>query len=154
MHRFYIVCKIAREQRLFFPVHKPENLSNRVKLQKLQFSSPFLLSGLQIFLNYFKELSFKAPPSQLQLECIRELKFGCFLSCFFVSGFWVVLKYCVCFWLCFLCLVPVYSTGFLLFWLINISHFLSSSKCAVTVTCMWSGGISGRNRVRPAGKWA
>src|SRR5690554_2109906 len=29
-----------------------------------------------------------------------------------------------------------------------------SVKLPPTVTCMWSGGISGRNRVRPAGKWA
>ena len=28
------------------------------------------------------------------------------------------------------------------------------SKLNLTVTCMWSGGISKRNPVRPAGKWA
>ena len=27
-------------------------------------------------------------------------------------------------------------------------------RLLVTGTCMWSGGISGRNRVRPAEKWA
>ena len=27
-------------------------------------------------------------------------------------------------------------------------------KCTITVTCMWSGGISKKNPVRPAGKWA
>ena len=32
--------------------------------------------------------------------------------------------------------------------------FFSEFIWLVTVTCMWSGGISKRNPVRPAGEWA
>ena len=38
---------------------------------------------------------------------------------------------------------------------LNLSlSFHHPTALCLTVTCMWSGGISGRNRVRPAGKWA
>jgi hypothetical protein len=33
-------------------------------------------------------------------------------------------------------------------------HVARLSIWHLTVTCMWSGGISERNRVRPAAKWA
>ena len=89
------------------------------------------------FTHYFKELFFKAPLSQLQLFCLWRLNFSCFMTCFFISIFWIVWKYCVCFWLCF---SFSFSCHFFINRIFSFSCFgllkvnLSfSSKCAVTV---------------------
>jgi len=47
-------------------------------------------------------------------------------------------------------IAPIRAKKFIIASTILISFFLLHT----TVTCMWTGGISGRNRVRHAGKWA